>query len=157
MYSQYLTGERFLPNNQDGQQLLKESVYVEQQAYDTLTSADNEQLLSDDPRNGGSEQQLLSDKPRKGRSESNKPRNGGSEQQRSSNSPMDQRFADNPPNLSEWMIAFVTKNTRKNTKWALTNFNAWRQHYNRVHVNVCPDLEGIQDKRELCRWLTCLF
>ena len=117
LYSQYLRGERFLPNDQDGQQLLRESVYVEQQAYDTLTSADDEQLLSDKPRNG--------------RSEPNKPRN------RSSNSPMDQRFADNPPNLSEWMIAFVPKNTRKNTKWALTNFNAWRQHYNRVHVNVC--------------------
>ena len=54
---------------------------------------------------------------------------------------------------------FVPKNTTASTKWALTNFNTWRQSRNKrfsgnpekqVPVNF---LEGTDNPAALCKWL----
>ena len=55
---------------------------------------------------------------------------------------------------------FVPKNTAASTKWALANFNAWRQSRNK-HFSGNPKkqvpgnfLEGTDNPAALCKWLT---
>ena len=55
---------------------------------------------------------------------------------------------------------FVPKNTVASTKWALGNFNAWRQSRNK-RFSGNPEkqvpgnfLEGTDDPAALCKWLT---
>ena len=88
-------------------------MYVEQQSYDTLTGADDEQqLLFDNPRNGGSEQQRSSDRE--------------SEQQLSFNSPMDQQYVDSSflqmRNMSSKGVMLLSSRIQSNPFWTiLTN------------------------------------
>ena len=141
-FSQYLRGESLEGMYQNGYQLPGKPIDEKQQPCGNPTSVRNEQqYILNNVRSGGSEQNLLCDGPRNEVTDSEQSR--------------DQRFADTLSNLCEWMTPFVSKSTRKNTKWALTYFNAWRQHYNRVSKNVCPQLEAIEEERELCHWLTC--
>ena len=34
---------------------------------------------------------------------------------------------------------YVPRNTEKNTKWALSNFESWRQAHVKSRLKLCPD------------------
>ena len=67
------------------------------------------------------------------------------------------RFADPVTDLSEWTTPYVPPNTRKNTNWAISNFESWRNAYN-LHktTETCPPdiLENVSDPKELSKWLS---
>ena len=50
----------------------------------------------------------------------------------------------------------VPKNTKKTSKWAMTNINNWFDDYNNWHLDSkCPDefLTETYSKEILCKWL----
>jgi hypothetical protein len=119
--------------------------YVEGKRRDVPTDCSTEEQL---PTDCSTEEQMPNDCS----TEVQLPTEHSGEEKLASN-----RFANDSDDVEEWMTPFVPRNTRKNTKWALSNFNAWCKHYNSTHKNVCPKLEEIHAENELCRWLTCFI
>ena len=52
----------------------------------------------------------------------------------------EERFVSLSRSLATYRVGFVPKNTSVNTKWAIQNFNDWKDSYNVCHPDEpCPD------------------